>query len=95
MKSAFTIAVLLLLNVTIAIGQETERDNLRRQLKQVRPDTNGVVLLNTLAAIYRFNKPDSAVLLIQQALDLSRKLNFARGEARALSAYGEALRFRG
>ncbi|MEP7374744.1 MAG: ATP-binding protein [Chitinophagaceae bacterium] len=95
MKSLSVVILLLLLNPIMVDSQIAETDSLKRLLAQASPDTTRVVLLNRLAGLYRFNKPDSAIILIQQGLQLARKLNYTRGEVRALSAFGEALRFQG
>ncbi|MBZ5858347.1 tetratricopeptide repeat-containing sensor histidine kinase [Flavihumibacter profundi] len=64
-------------------------------LENSKPDTNRVNLLLELADQYYFNKPDSCLFLSKQAIELSRKLSYSKGELMALNKAGEALRFLG
>src|SRR4030095_2993384 len=87
MKS-FSITILLLLsNLMIAVSQTSDIDSLKSLLTQTA-DTSRALLLVRLADAYRFSNLDTALILSQQALLLSRKLNFTRGEVRALNSFG-------
>src|SRR4029079_1244976 len=44
---------------------------------------------------YRFSKPDSSIIIAEEALLLSRQLNFVSGEAQALLTLGEDYRLGG
>ena len=79
----------------IAISQPNNTDSLKRLLAQTSADTNRATLLRHLASSYRFFNTDTAIILAQQALLLSRKLNFTSGEVRALNTFGEILRIQG
>lgn len=58
-------------------------------------DTNRVITLNALGFEYRHSKPELTYLLAQQAYKLSRSLNYAPGEARALATMAAAFKFLG
>ena len=70
------------------------RDSLLKKLKAlpvVANDTTRVKVLNALVREYNLNKPDSSYLFAQPAYELSHRLNYPAGEARALN--GMALTF--
>src|SRR5688572_1930174 len=73
----------------------SEADRLYIQLAHTPHDTNRVLLLNDLALMYRFNKPDSAVKLAQEASQLATTLNYPKGECQAFNIMGESMRFQG
>ncbi len=91
----FYITLLIVINSSVIVGQTSRTDSIVRLLSGARQDTNRVLLLTQLAGAYQFYKSDSAILLVQQAVNLARKLNFVKGEARALNQQGEVLRLRG
>jgi two-component system NtrC family sensor kinase len=93
MKSCYVTILLLLSNLMIAVSQTSHylADSLKRVLTQTSADTTRVSLLTNLARVYRFYNPDTALILTQQALLLSRKLNFTRGEVRALNVFGSMM----
>jgi signal transduction histidine kinase len=95
MKPLYITILLVLSTLMIAVSQTSETDSLKKLLAQTGTDTTRVLLLNGLASSYRFSNPDSAMILAQQALLLSRKMNFTRGEVRALNALGSTLQIRG
>lgn len=63
-------------------------DSLLKVLSKARPDTNKVNLLNELAWQLKVDDHDQAVVYLDSALALSKKLGFKTGE-------GNALNFRG
>src|SRR5688572_18164999 len=67
------------LSFHISFSQNT--DSLLTLLKKGRADTNKVRHLNALAAELRGNKPDTAITLNSQALELSAKLKYEAGTA--------------
>jgi tetratricopeptide (TPR) repeat protein len=95
MKSIYVTILLLLSTLMITVGQTNETDSLNRLMAQTGADTTRVLLLSQLANSYRFFNPDSAMIIAQQALLLSRKLNFTKGEIRALNALGSILQIQG
>jgi signal transduction histidine kinase len=87
--------VLIIFTFRGAVCQSFQTDSLKRLLVLTGQDTNRVSLLIEIASAYRYFNPDSSLLLAQQALALSKKLNFNKGKVRTLIIYGEARRFRG
>jgi tetratricopeptide (TPR) repeat protein len=66
----------------VADAQNKKIDSLLAVLKTAKEDTNKIKALNRLSfSLYTIN-PDSAILLAQQARELSSKLNWSKGEAR-------------
>lgn len=53
-------------------------------------DTATVLQLLKTANTYNFSRADTGLKLAQRALDIARKINFRKGEARALHICGEA-----
>lgn len=56
-----------------------DRDSLWLVFKKSKPDTNRVKLYIQLGQQYEGNNPDSAILLYEQALELSQQLDYSRG----------------
>ena len=78
-----------------AHAQTAATDSLRHALMRTAPDSNRVLLLLKLAHTYRASKPDSTLLLAQQALRLAQRVGFVKGQGRAQGMVGSALRERG
>src|SRR4051794_20314975 len=95
MRSLYITILLLLSTLMTAISQMSETDSIKKLLAQSRADTTKALLLSQLANAYRFSNPDTAIILAQKALLLSRKLNFSRGEVRALNSFGSPLQIQG
>ncbi len=68
--------------------QSPTADSLSRLLKTARPDTNRVNLLNEIAWELKFDDPKTAILHLDSALVLSKRLNFKIGEGNALNYRG-------
>jgi signal transduction histidine kinase len=68
----------------ISFAQSAASDSLFQLLSTTKEDTSRVMLISRLARTYAFSKPDSALLLNQQGVELSRKINFRKGEATCL-----------
>ncbi|RIJ45986.1 tetratricopeptide repeat protein [Maribellus luteus] len=71
-------------------AQKEEINSLRQQLQTRHDDTLRVIQLNRLGFLYHTSKPDSTMLLANEALLLAQKSNYIRGEARALSVMSNA-----
>ncbi len=82
-----------MLQLSAGYGQQTK--NSKDLLQNSLSDTNAVNLFLQQAELYYFSKPDSCLILAEQAIELSRKLKFQNGEFKGLSTAGEALRFLG
>lgn len=79
----------------ICMPQYNKIDSLITVLKTAKEDTNKVNTLNSLAAnLYSVNA-DSTILLVQQAITLSNKINFKKGEAFAYTIIGLAYQVKG
>ena len=70
-------------------------DSLEQQLKLTDDDTSRVMVMAAKGSLYWFTKPDSALFLGERALKLSRKINFPKGETRALNVLGFAYKLIG
>ncbi len=63
-----------------AFAQEfLNRDSLWKELRMSEADTNKVLLYIQLGQQYENNNPDSALVLYEEALQLSRELNYTMG----------------
>lgn len=60
-------------------------DKLIRALAEAKADTTRALLLAQLSEFHRYRYTDSSYLYGQQALELSRKINYPSGQAQALS----------
>lgn len=76
----FSIFIAFVFNAITGIGQDyLDRDSLWQVLGNSKRDTNRVSLYIQLGQQYENNNPDSALLLYEQALNLSEQLNYTRG----------------
>ena len=86
--------IILLLLVSFRIlnihAQTNEIDSLKKLLQKEKKDTNRVMLLADLSAAYATNKVDTAMLLGLEALSLSQRIGFVKGEATSLTQVGLA-----
>jgi two-component system NtrC family sensor kinase len=85
----------LFLSPLIGVGQNPRVDSLRRVLSQVRSDTSRVLMLAQLSQAYGFYSADSAGQVARRALELARKIQFRKGEGRALNSLAHNLRDNG
>ncbi|WP_018614677.1 tetratricopeptide repeat-containing sensor histidine kinase [Segetibacter koreensis] len=89
MKS-ITALVLLILSFKIVTAQQMLIDSLKKELSTAKSDTNRVLLLAELTKAYYLFKPDTAIMLGQQAYNLSESLHYIRGEALSLNRIASA-----
>ncbi len=75
------IAVSFLVMSDKCIGQIFNRDSLISELNRSSSDTTTAMLLSNLAEAYVFYKPDSAFYYSTQGIELSREIDFIKGEA--------------
>ncbi len=83
------ISSLLILFLSIASflpAQNTTIDSLHLALGNEKSDTGKIVMLYKLAEAYQGSKPDSALLLAQEAYFMSKNKKFIKGESWALNA---------
>src|ERR1700689_1390379 len=90
MKISFLLISMLLISALL-FSQNSTIDSLRSVLKNEKTDTGKIILLFNLSFAYQDSKPDSALLLAQDAYFMSRKIKFVRGESRALNQMAYAL----
>jgi len=89
------ISAIFLFFVFTGFSQQQKIDSLRQTLKSKQSDTARVNTLNSLAYLYYGSKPDSTLLLSQEAIQIAKKNDFIRGEARGLSNSGIAFHILG
>ncbi len=81
-KAAFLLLILATGNVH---AQQKKIDSLIKEIQTAKLDTNRVMKLAALSRLYYLFKPDTALVLGQQAYDIAQGLNFPKGEAIALN----------
>jgi two-component system, NtrC family, sensor kinase len=85
MKPILKISLLLLLPLfTNAQSQQKELDSLHMALKNAANDTIRMVTLSNLASYYAESNRDSAMLFIEEAISITKKMNQQLGIARFL-----------
>ncbi len=87
-KKLLGVCVLLCYGACNLFAQNGTTDSLKQLLATSKEDTSRVLLLNNIARTYIYSKPDSAILLAVQALDLSQKIHFSKGEMLVLNVMG-------
>ena len=96
MKNLFLLTLALFgWSLTTSAQSVVVRDSLLRKLNalpNVANDTNRVLILSAICFSYRFSNSDSALFYGQQAVTLSQKINYSRGEAIALTNNAFVLR---
>ncbi len=73
----------------VANAQSSQAQLLEEKLKSASSDTDRVIRLNDLSLLYLPNSPERALQLANDALTLSKKINFTKGEIIALNRVGE------
>ncbi|MCU0396982.1 MAG: sensor histidine kinase [Cyclobacteriaceae bacterium] len=71
---------LLVVSLSVSSQDYFDRDSLWQELKKSKPDTNKVWIYIQLGQQYETNNPDTALMLYEEALKLSRQLKYTRGE---------------
>jgi two-component system, NtrC family, sensor kinase len=85
--------VIMLSAPPFAKGQQT--DGLENIPEKAQADTSRVNHLLELSESYFFSNPDSCLIFANEAIGISRKIHFSRGEVSGLNYAGEAFRFLG
>lgn len=91
----FVLLLLISACVQAQTATATDADSLNRLLQTEKQDTNRVKLLLQLGKSYFYSTPDTALMLGQQALLLSRQAGFATGEVQSLSLIAHAFSLMG
>ena len=66
-------------------AQQPKIDSLKNRLLTEKEDSNRVTLLWKLAQQYQSFKPDTSLVLSEEALLLARRIQFTEGESRSLA----------
>ncbi len=85
--------ITILLSIAIyshCMGQGHTMDSLQNVLKTEKEDTNKVNTLNALSVLLQYAKPDSAIIIAQQAYALATKLGWIKGNVLACKNIGVA-----
>lgn len=82
------IFLLLLLLLVYGAPVKAQTDSLLQALQHEQRDTSRVMLYCQLSRAYLFSKTDTALLLAQQGLVLTRQAGFTKGEGESLLAAG-------
>ena len=92
MKKIILLLLVTFFCLTSSNGQTTNIDSLKQVLQKEKQDTTRVLLMAELSFAYSGSKPDSAMILAREGLQLSRRIGFLKGEATSLhrlsSPYG-------
>jgi len=83
-KKNLLLLLLVLFQTIITNAQTAAIDSIKQLLQNEKQDTSRAMLLYQLELRYIYSKPDTALLLAREMVELSRKINFARGEATGL-----------
>ena len=86
---------MLIFPISPAFSQSRAADSLKRLLAGEKKDTNRIMLLTEIGMSYLFAKPETGIPYVQQGLDLSRTINYKKGEAGCLNNLGHPNRMMG
>ncbi len=84
------VSIIAILLSFCCFAQTAVMDSLYKKLNKEKTDTGKAIILYNLSYYYQKYKPDSALLLGQQAYILSKKHAFLKGESGALSTMANA-----
>ncbi len=94
-RNLLLLLFVLLVSSSFTNAQTAAIDSLKQLLQSEKQDTNRVTLLYQLARQFTYLKPDTALSLFQEDVELSRKINFKRGEALCLRGVATVLENKG
>src|SRR4051812_41141544 len=69
-------------------AQNTTADSLTSLLATTKEDTTRAILMAKISRAYLFSKPDTALSIARKGMELSRKINFKKGQAVCLRSIG-------
>jgi hypothetical protein len=87
MRKLLLIALASFLNIVIH-AQTQEIDSLKQLLQKEKTDTGRVLLLTDISFRLFESKPDTAMSMVLQALEISQRIGFKKGEARSYRRLG-------
>ncbi len=90
MKKLLTLTLFFVLVAINAFAQLKKTDTLKILLSAEKRDTSRVNLLWQLSNEYQDNKPDTALLLAEEALQLARRIKYVDGESKAVALLAAA-----
>ena len=89
-KVLFTVCFICLY-MGFVYSQDTEEIYLKKQTEYVKNDTNYVLNAISLGSFYQNYHIDSVFILVDNAMHVSKKINFLKGEALSLNLKGVVL----
>ena len=89
MQKIILLSIAAFLHLT-SHAQTNLKDSLKILLQKEKQDTSRVMLLAELSYAYVSDRPDTAMLLALEALSLSQRIRFVKGEAISLHRIGNA-----
>jgi len=93
-KIFFTVTFLSIC-ISNTVAQQSFTDSLKKRLAIAGQDTSKVNLYRDLVWEYQWSYPDTAITYALTGLQLTRKLNYKKGEVQILNRMGEALSQKG
>ena len=84
----FRVLILILLLASTALAQEEKLPKNIKEVYALSDDTNKVISLLSLCTYYYDISNDSSLLLAYKAFDISKKINYKRGEVESLFRIG-------
>ncbi|HLX92440.1 MAG TPA: ATP-binding protein [Puia sp.] len=87
--------IIALLGQSMSIGQSKRLDSIRHVIESARPDTTQVLLMSSFSYELSFVNSDSSRKYANEALDLAKRIDFPRGELRALKCKADFLETNG
>jgi tetratricopeptide (TPR) repeat protein len=89
-------ALIITCCTNFSLAQEYKKiDSLLKKLASTTNDTARVWALHDLAIVYLYSNNDSSAWFAQQAMVLSKKINYTRGEIRSMNDIGNVLSITG
>ncbi|HTK19542.1 MAG TPA: ATP-binding protein [Mucilaginibacter sp.] len=65
-------------------AQQKQIDSLKKLIVTAKDDTSRIIMTSQLSQLYVYSKPDSALLLAQQGLQMAKSAQFPKGEVYCL-----------
>jgi two-component system, NtrC family, sensor kinase len=95
MRNIFITLLLLFSAIQPCLSQSKVIDSLNHIVRRTESDTTRILLMIDLASIFQFHNSDSALIIIDKAINQAQRLGYKRGELRAISRRGELHHLRG
>lgn len=95
MKKLLLLLVLIYCGYCNIFAQDNTTDSLKQLIATAREDTSRVLLMYQLGRSFANSKPDTALTIAGQALELSRKIDFKKGQIMNLIVTGNVFMNKG